>query len=58
MAFIGPVITIVIFYNLPAAVGLYWLQWAAMSGEVFASVHKNVSDCSRTTDPYMTDNPT
>ena len=25
MAFIGPVITIVIFYNLPAGVGLYWL---------------------------------
>lgn len=25
MAFIGPVFTIVIFYNLPAAVGLYWL---------------------------------
>jgi YidC/Oxa1 family membrane protein insertase len=24
MAFIGPVITIVIFYNLPAGVGLYW----------------------------------
>lgn len=24
MAFIGPVITIVIFYQLPAAVGLYW----------------------------------
>jgi YidC/Oxa1 family membrane protein insertase len=25
MVFIGPVITIVIFYNLPAGVGLYWL---------------------------------
>jgi YidC/Oxa1 family membrane protein insertase len=25
MAFIGPIITIVIFYNLPAGVGLYWL---------------------------------
>jgi len=25
MAFIGPVLTIVIFYNFPAAVGLYWL---------------------------------
>jgi membrane protein insertase Oxa1/YidC/SpoIIIJ len=25
MAFIGPLITVVIFYNLPAGVGLYWL---------------------------------
>jgi len=25
MAFIGPLVTIFIFYNLPAAVGLYWL---------------------------------
>jgi YidC/Oxa1 family membrane protein insertase len=25
MAFIGPIITVVIFYNLPAGVGLYWL---------------------------------
>lgn len=25
MTFIGPIITIVIFYSLPAAVGLYWL---------------------------------
>ncbi len=25
MVFIGPIITIVIFYSLPAAVGLYWL---------------------------------
>lgn len=25
MAFIGPIMTIVIFYGLPAAVGLYWL---------------------------------
>ena len=25
MTFIGPIITIFIFYSLPAAVGLYWL---------------------------------
>lgn len=25
MAFIGPVITVVVFYNFPAALGLYWL---------------------------------
>jgi YidC/Oxa1 family membrane protein insertase len=25
MAFIGPIVTIFIFYNFPAAVGLYWL---------------------------------
>ncbi len=25
MAFIGPLITLVVFYNLPAGVGLYWL---------------------------------
>lgn len=25
MSFIGPIVTIVIFYSLPAAVGLYWL---------------------------------
>jgi len=31
MAFIGPVITIVIFYNLPAGVGLYWLVSSAFS---------------------------
>ena len=31
MAFIGPLITIIIFYNLPAAVGLYWLTTSAFS---------------------------
>jgi YidC/Oxa1 family membrane protein insertase len=31
MAFIGPVITVVIFYNLPAGVGLYWLISSAFS---------------------------
>jgi YidC/Oxa1 family membrane protein insertase len=31
MAFIGPLITIVIFYNLPAAVGLYWLSSSLFS---------------------------
>jgi|SRR5581483_9146868 len=31
MAFVGPLITIVIFYNLPAAVGLYWLASSGFS---------------------------
>jgi YidC/Oxa1 family membrane protein insertase len=31
MAFIGPIFTIVIFYNLPAAVGLYWLTSSLFS---------------------------
>lgn len=31
MSFIGPVITVVIFYNLPAAVGLYWFVSSAFS---------------------------
>ena len=31
MAFIGPLITILIFYNLPAAVGLYWLASSLFS---------------------------
>ena len=31
MSFIGPLVTIVIFYNLPAAVGLYWLTSSAFS---------------------------
>lgn len=31
MAFIGPIITIVIFYRLPAAVGLYWLATSIFS---------------------------
>jgi YidC/Oxa1 family membrane protein insertase len=31
MVFIGPVVTIFIFYNFPAAVGLYWLISSAFS---------------------------
>ena len=31
MAFIGPIFTIVIFYNLPAAIGLYWLATSIFS---------------------------
>jgi YidC/Oxa1 family membrane protein insertase len=31
MAFIAPVFTVVIFYNLPAAVGLYWLASSIFS---------------------------
>jgi len=31
MAFIGPIFTIVIFYSLPAAVGLYWLTSSLFS---------------------------
>lgn len=31
MVFIGPIITIVIFYSLPAAVGLYWLVTSVFS---------------------------
>jgi YidC/Oxa1 family membrane protein insertase len=31
MTFIGPIVTIVIFYSLPAAVGLYWLVTSLFS---------------------------
>ena len=31
MVFVGPIITIFIFYNFPAAVGLYWLASSAFS---------------------------
>ncbi len=31
MAFIGPIITVFIFYSLPAAVGLYWLTSSVFS---------------------------
>lgn len=31
MAFIGPVITIVIFWNLPSALGLYWVAFSVFS---------------------------
>jgi YidC/Oxa1 family membrane protein insertase len=41
MAFIGPVVTVAIFYNLPAAVGLYWLVTSAFSAlqQVFVNRH-------------------
>jgi len=31
MAFVGPILTILIFYGLPAAIGLYWLVTSAFS---------------------------
>jgi len=31
MTFIGPLITLFVFYNLPAAIGLYWLTTSAFS---------------------------
>ena len=31
MAFVGPIVTVVIFYNLPAAVGLYWFATSVFS---------------------------
>ncbi len=42
MAFIGPVVTIVIFYNLPAAVGLYWLVTSLFSVAQQAIVNRHI----------------
>jgi YidC/Oxa1 family membrane protein insertase len=41
MSFIGPVMTIVIFYSLPAAVGLYWLTASLFSivQQIFVNRH-------------------
>lgn len=41
MAFLGPVVTIVIFYSLPAAVGLYWLVSSLFSivQQIFVNRH-------------------
>ena len=41
MSFIGPVMTIVIFYSLPAAVGLYWLVASLFSivQQIFVNRH-------------------
>jgi YidC/Oxa1 family membrane protein insertase len=44
MAFIGPVITIVIFYNLPAGVGLYWLVSSLFSIVQQLIVNKHVRE--------------
>jgi YidC/Oxa1 family membrane protein insertase len=44
MTFIGPVITIVIFYNLPAGVGLYWLVSSLFSIIQQLIVNKHVRD--------------
>ena len=43
MAFIGPVITLFVFYNLPAAVGLYWLVSSAFSIVQQYIVNKKIS---------------
>jgi YidC/Oxa1 family membrane protein insertase len=42
MTFIGPLITLVIFYNLPAAVGLYWLISSLFSIIQQIIVNKNL----------------
>jgi YidC/Oxa1 family membrane protein insertase len=44
MAFIGPIITIVIFYNLPAGVGLYWLVSSIFSIIQQIIVNKHLRD--------------
>ena len=44
MAFIGPVITVVIFYNLPAGVGLYWLISSLFSVVQQLIVNKHLRD--------------
>ena len=42
MAFVAPVITLVIFYNLPAAVGLYWFTSSLFSIAQQAIVNKHL----------------
>jgi len=44
MVFIGPVITVVIFYNLPAGVGLYWLISSLFSIIQQLIVNKNLRE--------------
>ncbi len=44
MAFIGPIITIVIFYNLPAGVGLYWVISSLFSIIQQLIVNKHLRD--------------
>ncbi|MEK7195342.1 MAG: YidC/Oxa1 family membrane protein insertase [Patescibacteria group bacterium] len=43
-AFIGPIITIVIFYGLPAAVSLYWLVSSVFSVVQQIIINKQLSD--------------
>ena len=42
MAFIAPIITIVIFYSLPAAVALYWITSSVFSILQQAIVNKHL----------------
>lgn len=42
MVFVGPLITILIFYNLPAAVGLYWLVSSVFSAAQQYFVNKKL----------------
>jgi YidC/Oxa1 family membrane protein insertase len=44
MAFIGPVFTILIFYGLPAAIGLYWLVTSLFSIVQQVVVNKNLRE--------------
>ena len=44
MAFIGPIITLVVFYNLPAGVGLYWLISSIFSIIQQIIVNKHLRD--------------
>ncbi len=44
MVFIGPIITVVIFYNLPAGVGLYWLISSLFSIIQQLIVNKHLRD--------------
>lgn len=41
MVFVGPIITIVVFYNFPAALGLYWLMTSLFSAiqQYFVNKH-------------------
>ena len=41
MVFVGPIITILVFYNFPAALGLYWLMSALFSAvqQYFVNKH-------------------
>lgn len=42
MVFVGPVITILVFYNFPAALGLYWLMSSLFSAIQQYFVNKNL----------------
>ncbi len=47
MVFLGPVITIAVFYNLPAAVGLYWLTSTVFSIFQQIVVNKHLEHVSK-----------